>query len=100
MLDREISVTVCGDDTGIRDYWVARFQRFFGGTTQTQVKGSWTDDVGIVWHEDNVVVSHIYDTYDPDFKGYQLDQLIREYKREANQQVVLVVEREVQARLI
>ena len=93
--DREVSVYVTGRTLGELSFWTREFTAFFGGSTTVNARGSWEGET-----EDVHVVSHLYDQRDPDYKFYSLDQLLRKYKRQADQDAVLVVYREVKALLI
>ena len=95
ILDREITVYVCGNSIFSREYWVHRFQQFFDAATTIQAIGNWEGT-----QEPVVLVSHLFNTKTPDYKYYELDQLVREYKRSANQETVLIVERKVYTRMI
>ena len=92
--DREITVYVTASTLGARQVWVEKFQRLFDGVTVLRGTGVFEG------HEEPVVmVSHLYERMNPDFSYYELNNLVRNYKREAMQDAVLVVEREVKAAL-
>lgn len=90
-MNKEISVYVTGNALS---FWTREFEAFFGGSTTVSARGSWQGEEETVH-----VVSHLYNSYEPDYKHYALDQLVRKYKRMAKQDAVLVVEREVKATL-
>ena len=87
-------VYVTASTLGVRQVWVEKFQRLFDGVTVVRGIGVFEG------HEENVtMVSHLYDSVMPDFSYYQLTNLVHNYKREAMQDAVLVVEREVKGKL-
>ena len=92
--DREITVYVTANTEAIQAFWVNAFADLFQGVTRIQGYGVWQ---GI--HEHVVLVSHLYDSKSPDWSHYELNNLLHNYKREANQEAVLVVEREVKGKL-
>ena len=94
-MNREISVYVCGNTWAELTAWTVKFEAFFGGATTVRGRGTWEGETEAV-----NVVSHLYNNREPDFKYYGLDQLLREYKRETKQAVVLTVEREVSVKLV
>ena len=94
MINREITVYVCGNSIFSLDYWTKRFEKFFGGATTVQAFGTWEGD-----SEPTNLVSHLYNKQDPDFKRFEFNNLAYEYKREAKQQVVMVSEIEVKTKL-
>ena len=93
-LNREIEVTVCAHSADELALWVAKFDELFNATTHTSGYGVWE---GI--HEHHVRVSHLFDSKNPDWSHYELSNLVHNYKREAKQFAVLVVEREVKGRM-
>jgi hypothetical protein len=95
--DREVSITVCANSDDELALWVRAFVDFFGNSTRVHAKGSWEDEHGVTWHEDNVIVSHLYLRDDPDYDPDQLNVLIQEYKCGAEQECVLVTYRPVEA---
>lgn len=94
-MNREISVYVCGSTWAELTRWTLVFEQFFGGATTVRGRGTWDGVLEAV-----NVVSHLFDAKTPDYKYYELDQLVRQYKREAQQETVLIVERKVYTRLI
>lgn len=95
--DREVSVTVCAHSPGELTFWVRAFVVFFKNSTRVEAKGSWVDEHGVTWLEDNVIVSHLYLREDPDYDPDQLNILVQEYKCGAEQDCVLVTYRDVEA---
>ena len=94
MINLEVTVYVCGRTWGEQQEWTLKFEQFFGGATTVQAAGTWegvTEEVNLV--------SHLYDEHDPDFKGYELSNLVREYKRATQQEVVLVTRQEIRVKL-
>ena len=94
-MNREITVYVCGKSIFALAYWTKRFKQFFGAATTVQASGTWEGESELV-----NLVSHLYDAKQPDYLYYKLDQLVREYKREAQQGAVLIVERKVYTRMV
>ena len=94
-MDREITVYVCAKTWAELTIWTLNFERFFGDATTVRARGAWGGAIEAV-----NLVSHLYDAKQPDYLYYKLDQLVREYKREAKQDVVLIVERKVYTRMV
>ena len=94
-LNREVVVYVNGDTPEVLYWWTRKFEQFFGGATTVHARGTWEGK-----GEGVNLVSHLYDVFEMDFKAYELDQLVRKYKREANQDAALVVYREARGILI
>ena len=94
MFDREVTVYVCAFGATDREFWALAFERFFVQTTVTYGKGT---SQGL--REPVILVSHLYDSSNPDYDLAALDTLINEYKCAAEQSAVLVVWREVKGQL-
>ena len=91
---REISVYVTAETGFAQRTWVRRFTELFGAATTVVGVGVWE---GV--EEPVVIVSHLFAAQMPDFDRFKLGQLVLQYKREAEQDAVLVVEREVDGKL-
>jgi hypothetical protein len=103
--DREIIVYVTANTDTERRLWVERFENLFVNCTLIDgpgVRGSWKDSKNMIWREPVTLVSHLYKHDDPDrtWKWYELDQLLRNYKREAKQEAVLTVTRVIDGKLL
>ena len=92
-MDKEVTVFVYGRTSDEMRKWRDRFEKFFGSATTT---------IGARGGEEKPVylISHLYDEKRPDFAHYALSQLMYEYKREAKQDAVLAIWRDVKTRLI
>ena len=94
LLDREVTVYVTAHKPSTLAWYVKAFEELFGAATTTSGDGVWEGAV-----EKVVMVSHLYDRKAPDFSYYELNNLVHNYKREAMQDAVLVVERDVKAKI-
>ena len=94
MINMQVTVYVCGRTLRELSEWTSKFERFFGGVTTVQALGTWE---GVT--ETVNMVSHLHDGLDPDFKHYELENLVREYKRRTQQETVLVTRQQVNGRL-
>ena len=94
LFDREITVYVTGNTAGELSFWTREFKSLFGGSTTVSADGTWGGETERV-----NLVSHLYDRRMPDWSHYELNNLVYNYKREAKQDAVLVVDREVKGRL-
>ena len=94
MYDKEVCVTVCASTYHEIQFWVRAFDDFFGATTQVEGSGVWD---GIT--EQNVLVSHLYDSTLNEIDWDAFDVLVQEYKWGASQAAVLVVWRAVDGNL-
>jgi hypothetical protein len=97
--DREVVVYVTANSTTLRGLWVSRFVAFFVNSTVTEGVGTWTNTQGDVMDEPVTLVSHLYQSHDPDYRATELAELVREYKAHARQEAVLVVVRQLEAHL-
>ena len=94
MLNMQVTVYVCGRTWGEQQRWTRTFEQFFDGTTTVQGVGTWD---GI--DEEVNMVSHLHDGLDPDFKHYGLENLVRKYKSETQQETVLITWTTVKGKL-